>query len=203
MIEFQKEQSALIIIDMQNEFIHPDGFLAREGPKLGFNQKLLSAAVPNTQKLLIWARRIKVPVIHIYTAWNKDHSDRAMPMLIPEARDVKFLVEGSWGSEIIEELTPAKGEHKIVKKSYGSFFQTPLDRLLRNLNISSLVICGILTNLCVETTIREAVSLGYDVTLVSDAAATVDEQWQTVSLKTVELFFGNVTVTEDIMGITA
>ena len=195
----QSKNKALVIIDMQNEFIHPDGFLAKNGPQMGFKQELLAATVPSVKRLLTHARQINIPVIHIYTAWNSDHSDRAMPMLIPEAMNVKILIEGTWGAEIIQELTPIAGEHKILKKSYGAFFQTSLDRLIRNLQVKNLIICGILTNLCVETTIREGVSLGYDITLASDATATVDEQWYSVSLQTVKLFFGSVATTEELI----
>jgi ureidoacrylate peracid hydrolase len=190
---------ALIIIDMQNDFIDSKGFLAKTGEQLGFKRDLLASVVPFVARLLSQARQLKIPIVHIYTAWNADHSDRAVPMLIPEAREAKFLIEGSWGAEIVKELTPIEGEHKILKKSYGAFFQTPLDRLLRNLQIRTVIICGIMTNVCVETTIREAVALGYEVILSSDATATVNEEWHQFSLKTIELFFGKVTSTDAII----
>jgi len=153
---------ALIVIDMQNEFIQPQGFLEKIGDQLGFKRELLTSAVPYVERLLTLARNCRMPVVHIYTAWKEDYSDCAIPMLIPGAREAKMLVEGSRGAKIIKELTPVEGEHKILKKSYGAFFQTPFDRLLRNLQVKTLIICGILTNLCVETTIREAVGLGYE-----------------------------------------
>jgi len=190
---------ALIIIDMQNDFIDSQGFLGKTGDQLGFKRELLVSVVPSVERLLKNARNFKVPVIHIYTAWNADHSDRAVPMLIPEAREAKFLIEGSWGAEIVKGLTPTEGEHRILKKSYGAFFQTPLDRLLRNLQVKTLIICGIMTNVCVETTIREAVALGYEVILVGDATATVNEEWHRFALKTIELFFGKVTSTDEII----
>ena len=192
-------QSALIIVDMQNEFIKPEGFLGREGDKLGFKRELLAQVVPAVERLLQAGRKSTIPVVHVYTAWMPDYSDRAIPMLIPQAREAKLFVEGTWGAEIIEELTPREGEHTVLKKSYGAFFQTPLDRILRNRTVTTLIICGILTNLCVETTIREAVSLGYDIILVSDATATVNKEWHQVTIQTTELFFGRVCQTEDIV----
>jgi nicotinamidase-related amidase len=111
------------------------------------------------------------------------------------------LVKGSWGAQIIDELTPQEHDHTVIKKTYGAFFQTPLDRILRNLGITTLVMTGIATNYCVDTTCREAVAYGYDIILVSDATATFDLEGHQATLKVVATGFGEVMTTKEVLNL--
>lgn len=193
-------RTALMIIDMQNDFLHPDGFVMKHKSLLGFKAELMASSIPNVCRLLDEARAKSLKVIHIFGAWEPDFSDAAIPIsLPPEIEEKNLLIKGSWGAEIIKELTPEKGEYIVCKKGYGAFFQTHLDRLLRNLNIEMLIICGIMTNVCVETTAREAIALGYKIILTSDATATVDEEMHRATLKTIGMFFGEVKSTEEVI----
>ncbi|MBW1854894.1 MAG: cysteine hydrolase, partial [Deltaproteobacteria bacterium] len=85
--------------------------------------------------------------------------------------------------------------------AYGAFFQTPLDRILRNLGIKTLVMTGVATNYCVETTSREAVAYGYDIILVSDATATFDPEGHQATLKVITTGFGEVLNTEEVLNL--
>ena len=193
-------RTALMIIDMQNDFLHPDGFVMKHKSLLGFKAELMASSIPNVCRLLDEARAKSLKAIHIFGAWEPDFSDAAIPISLPlEIEEKNLLIKGSWGAEIIKELTPEKGEHIVCKKGYGAFFQTHLDRLFRNLNIEMLIICGIMTNVCVETTAREAIALGYKIIFTSDATATVDEEMHRATLKTIGMFFGEVKSTEEVI----
>ena len=198
------EKVALVIVDMQNDFIHDNGFVRNYSLDIGVpenNLNFLKTPIPNINKLAENFRNSKREVVYIYTAWEPDYSDVALPLgkMAGKAREKGALVRGSWGASIIDELTPHEADHMVMKKAYGAFFQTPLDRLLRNLNIATLVMTGIATNFCVETTTREAVAYGYEIVLVSDATATFDLEGHQATLKVISTGFGEVMTTEEVL----
>jgi len=198
--------SALIIVDMQNDFIHKDGFVPNYSQGVGVPAgafDLLRAPIPLIKKLSDAFRTRSLPVIYIYTAWRPDYSDVALPLkkMRRKAQENGALVIGSWGAQIIDELRPRSGDHMIMKKAYGGFFQTPLDRTLRNLGVTTLFMTGVATNYCVETTTREAVGYGYDVILVSDGAATFDPQGHQATLNVIAGGFGEVMSTDEVLEI--
>jgi ureidoacrylate peracid hydrolase len=198
------ENTALIIVDMQNDFIHEKGFVNRNSLESGVPSNaldLLKAPIPHIQSLADHFRQKGKEVIHIYTAWAPDYSDVAIPLrkMADKAKEEGCLVEGSWGAQIIEELTPQKSDRIVLKKAYGAFFRTSLDCVLRNLGIKTLVMTGVATNFCVETTIREAAAYGYDIILASDAAASFDADGHQATLKVVAMGFGDVMSTKEII----
>jgi len=195
--------AALIIVDMQNDFVHDDGFTNKFSKGKGvpkMSLELLKKPIPAINRLAECFRKKGKEVIYIYTACEQDYSDVAMPLkTIAKAKEVGALVKGSWGAQMIDELAPQEGDHMVRKHSYGGFFQTPMDRILRNLNITDLIVTGVNTNFCVETTVREAVAYGYEVTLVSDATASFDPEGHQATLKVIATGFGEVMATEDIL----
>ncbi len=198
------ENAALIIVDMQNDFIHKNGFWGKHSQDTdlpAISLDLLRTPIPHIKRLADLFRKNSKEVLYIYTAWEKDYSDVAIPLrrMADKAKEMGVLVRGSWGAQIIEELTPYETDHVVMKKAYGAFFQSPLDRVLRNLGIKTLVMTGIATNFCVETTSREAVAYGYNVILVSDATATYDLEGHQATLKVIAAGFGDVMNTEDVM----
>lgn len=199
---------ALIIVDMQNDFIHDNGFWRKHSQEIGVpksNLDLLKAPIPYIKKLAECFRKNEKKIIYIYTAWEKDYSDVALPLrsMADKAKELGVLVKGSWGAQIIEELTPHETDYRMMKKAYGAFFQTPLDRMLRNLGIKTLVMAGVATNYCVETTSREAVAYGYDIILVKDATATFDPEGHQATLKVIATGFGEVMSTEEVLKLLA
>ena len=198
------ENVALIIVDMQNDFVHDNGFVRKSSQSIGVTKSslnLLKRPIPYIKKLTECFRKNRKEVIYIYTAWEKDYSDVAIPLkkMSGKAREIGALVIGSWGTQIIEELTPHETDHMVMKKAYGAFFQTPLDRILRNLSIRTMVMTGVATNFCVETTTREAVAYGYDIILVNDATATFDPEGHQATLKVIATGFGEVMSTEEVL----
>jgi ureidoacrylate peracid hydrolase len=202
-MKMDPKNAALIIVDMQNDFVHDDGFtnkFSKGGEVQEMPIDLLKKPIPAINRLAECFRKKGKEVIYIYTACEPDYSDVAMPLkTIAKAKEVGALVKGSWGAQMIDELAPREGDHLVRKHSYGGFFQTPLDRILRNLNITDLIVTGVNTNFCVETTVREAVAYGYEVTLVSDATASFDPEGHKATLKVIAAGFGEVMTTEDIL----
>ena len=200
------EKAALIIVDMQNDFIHDKGFVRKSSEGIGVPAEsldLLKKPISFIQRLAESFRTNGKDVIYIYTAWEKDYSDIALPLkkMGPKAKEMGALVKGSWGAEIIDELAPQQNDHMVMKKAYGAFFQTPLDRTLRNLGVNTLVMTGVATNFCVETTAREAVAYGYDIIMVKDGTATFDPEGHQATLKVITTGFGEVMSTDEVLDL--
>lgn len=198
------ENVALIIVDMQNDFIHEKGAMRRASEDMDIPRSsldLLSAPISNIKKLAEFFHKNDKAVIYLYIAWEPDYSDAAVPRSKLPPKGSGALVRGKWGVQIIEELAPQDADMVVMKKGYGGFFQTPLDRILRNRGIKTLVATGILTNLCVETTVREAAGYRYDVILVDDATASFDVEAHNATLRVIAFGFGEVMSTEETLNL--
>jgi nicotinamidase-related amidase len=171
--EFDVASSALVIIDMQRDFIEPGGF----GESLGNKVALLEAIVPATQAVLATWRKAGGLVVHTREAHEADLSDcppakrnRGNPSL--RIGDVgpmgRILVKGEPGNQIIPALAPIAGEIVIDKPGKGAFYATPLHNLLQQAGITHLVFMGVTTEVCVQTSMREANDRGYDCLLLED-----------------------------------
>jgi nicotinamidase-related amidase len=180
--------TALVIIDMQRDFIEPGGF----GETLGNDVSLLSAIVPACQRVLSAWRQAGGVVVHTREAHLADLSDcppakrnRGNPQL--RIGDVgpmgRILVMGEPGNQIIPELAPQEGETVIDKPGKGAFYATPLHELLGQMKITHLLFMGVTTEVCVQTSMREANDRGYECLLLTDCtesyfpefkAATID-----------------------------
>lgn len=170
--EFKPESTALLVIDMQRDFIEPGGF----GDTLGNDISLLNAAVPVVAELLAICRNADIRVIHTREVHRPDLSDcpvaklnRGKPRLRigDEGPMGRILIAGEPGSSIVPQLVPLEGETVIDKPGKGAFFATPLQNLLAD--ITHLILCGVTTEVCVQTTMREANDRGYDCLLIEDA----------------------------------
>jgi nicotinamidase-related amidase len=174
-VEF--DNAALIIIDMQRDFLEPGGF----GETLGNNVSLLKAAVPALQSVLASARKAGMLIIHTREGHRPDLSDapkhkveRGEPSLRIGAPGPmgRILVRGEPGHDIIPELYPAPGEPVIDKPGKGAFYQTDLELMLKNRAIDTLLVCGVTTEVCVNTTVREANDRGFRCIVLSDCCAS-------------------------------
>lgn len=181
-------RSALIVIDMQRDFIEPGGF----GESLGNDVSLLRAAVAPTQVLLSAWRAQGWPVVHTRESHRPDLSDcpsakreRGQPGLrIGDAGPMgRLLVRGEPGCEIVPELAPLPGEIVIDKPGKGAFYGTELQATLQRLQVTHLVFAGVTTEVCVQTTMREANDRGYDSLLVEEATASYFPQFKAATLE--------------------
>lgn len=181
---------ALIVIDMQRDFVEPGGF----GASLGNDVNRLRAIIPATKNLIEAFRRFKLPIIHTQEGHKPDLSDcppakrlRGLPRMRigdPGAMG-RILVIGEPGNEIIPELAPIKGETLLHKPGKGAFCHTDLENILKKLNITHLAIAGVTTEVCVQTTMREANDRGYECLLVEDCTESYFPQFKQATLEMV------------------
>lgn len=171
---FDPATTALIVIDMQRDFIEPGGF----GESLGNDVSLLQAIVPATARLIAACRVAKIPVIHTRECHRPDLSDlpaakrdRGNPALRigDEGPMGRILIAGEPGADIIPALYPLPGEIVIDKPGKGAFYATTLTDDLARLGTKSLIFSGVTTEVCVQTTMREANDRGFACLLAEDA----------------------------------
>jgi len=184
---FEPAKSALIVIDMQRDFVEPGGF----GESLGNNVALLTAIIPATRKLLELCRAAGIKVIHTREAHRPDLSDcppaklsRGNPKL--HIGDVgpmgRILVAGEPGNDIVPQLAPIAGEIVIDKPGKGAFYATALGEILRLRGITHLLFAGVTTEVCVQTTMREANDRGYECLLIEDATESYFPEFKKAAL---------------------
>lgn len=193
--------TALIVIDMQRDFCAPGGYADQAGLEIA----RLRAPIPAISRLLDSARALGMLVVHTREGHRADLTDlhetkrrRAEHAGAPIGASGplgRLLVRGEYGHDLIDELRPLPGEPVIDKPGYSAFAYTDLDLLLRRRGIGHLVICGVTTEVCVSSTLRAAVELGYACTLVSDACGSPSAELHAAALAMVEVeggLFGRV-----------
>jgi nicotinamidase-related amidase len=185
---FEPATTALLVIDMQRDFLEPGGF----GETLGNDVSHLWRAVAPTAALLAACREAGLAVIHTREGHLPDLSDcppaklrRGAPSMRigdPGPRG-RILIRGEEGHDIVDELAPAPGEPVIDKPGKGAFYATGLGDLLRDLGIASLVVTGVTTEVCVHTTVREANDRGYECLVLADCVGSYFPEFQRVGLQ--------------------
>ncbi len=183
--------TALVIIDMQRDFLEPGGF----GETLGNDVSQLARAVQPIASVLDAARAMGLLVIHTREGHLPDLSD-APPAKVargaPSLRigDVgpmgRILIRGEAGHDIIPELYPLDGEIVIDKPGKGAFYATELDDALQEYGIENLLVCGVTTEVCVNTTVREANDRGYRCVVISDGCASYFPEFHEIGLKMIK-----------------
>jgi ureidoacrylate peracid hydrolase len=160
---------ALIVVDMQNGFCHPEGSL----PRLGMGLAGAEAAVRQAAAAVRQARAAGVPVIftrHQYRPGRADEGQR-LSEVSADLAAVGGLAAGSWDAAVVDGLASGPGDLYIDKVRFDAFLWTSLDPLLRGLGAANLAVCGVVTNICVESTVRAAFMRDYRVTLLADCCA--------------------------------
>ena len=189
---FAPRHTALLVIDMQRDFIEPGGF----GEALGNDVSRLGAIVPTVAALMDWCRARGVSVIHTREGHRPDLADCPPAKLRrgdPSTRIGapgpmgRILVDGEPGNDIVPELAPKPGERVIVKPGKGAFWATGLHELLQSQAITHLIFCGVTTEVCVQTTMREANDRGYECLLLSDCTGATDKGNELAALKMVTM----------------
>ena len=175
--EFETPTTALLMIDFQRDFVDPGGF----GEALGNDVSLLRRAVPHAERVLKAARQGGLLIVHTREGHRADLTDcppskKARGRLTAGIGDSgpmgRILVRGEDGHDIVKELYPEPGEPVVDKPGKGAFFATDLDGILKHRGIRHLVVCGVTTEVCVHTTVREANDRGYDCLVLEDCVAS-------------------------------
>jgi nicotinamidase-related amidase len=184
---FDRKSIALIVIDMQRDFAEPGGF----GESLGNDVSRISAIVPAVRTLIDAFRAAGLPVIHTMECHRPDLSDcppakrnRGTPALRigDEGPMGRILIAGEPGTAILDELAPILGEIVIEKPGKGAFYATPLSDILKQMGIRQLVFAGVTTEVCVQTTMREANDRGYDCILAEDATESYFPEFKAAAI---------------------
>ncbi len=191
------EQTALLIIDVQNYCARRDGGEFRAVPDTDIEntyahyfEQIGQTVVPNIQRLLSAFRGAGVEVLYTtIECLTKDGRDRSLDYKISGF----CIPKGSWEGEVVDEIAPSDDEIVFPKSSSSVFVSTHIDYVLRNLGIRQLVICGLRTDHCVESAIRDACDLGYLVTQVTDACTSFDQDRHDNSLRTISGYCRQVT----------
>ena len=188
--EFDPSATALLMIDMQRDFVEPKGF----GEMLGNDVSLVRRCIAPCARVLAAARQAGLFVIHTREGHRPDLSDclpakltRGGKTFIGEAGPMgRILVRGEYGHDIIPELYPIDGEPIIDKPGKGAFFDTDLGLILRTRGIQSLIVCGVTTEVCVQTTAREANDRGFEVLVPEDCCASYFPEFHRVTLEMIK-----------------
>jgi nicotinamidase-related amidase len=203
-----RTSTALVVIDMQRDFIEPGGF----GESLGNDVSHLQAIVPTVRALLAFARQSGLLVIHTRESHLPDLSDcpaskrmRGSPALRigDDGKMGRILVRGEPGNDILPALQPAAGELVIDKPGKGAFHATGLDGLLKRAGITHLLFAGVTTEVCVQTTMREANDRGYECLLVEDATASYFPEFKEATLAMIRAQGGIVGWTASLAALEA
>ncbi len=190
-IELDWSKTALVIIDMQRDFLEPGGF----GATLGNDVTQLASAVGPCQAVLKAARGADLLVVHTREGHLPDLSDAPIAKLERGAPTLRIgdpgpmgriLIRGEKGHDIVKELTPLDEEIVIDKPGKGAFYATGLDEVLQKYGVENLLVCGVTTEVCVNTTVREANDRGYRCVVLADCCASYFPEFHEMGLKMIK-----------------
>lgn len=201
------DETAVVVVDMQNAYASPNGYL----DLAGFDISGAKAAITAIQDVVSVARGAGVPVIFFQNGWDADyveaggpgspnwHKSNALKTMRkrPELQG-KLLAKGGWDYALVDELRPKPGDIVVPKTRYSGFFNSQFDSMLRARGIRNLVFCGIATNVCVESTLRDGFHLEYFGVMLEDATHQAGPDYiQKASVFNIETFFGWVSSASD------
>ena len=201
------KRTAMVVIDMQRDFLDPRGYAA----KTGLNIAPMQGVIPAVRRVLDAARAAGLMIVHTREGHLPDLSD-CPPVKLARSRNAgaevgstgplgRMLIRGESGHDFIDELQPAAGETVIDKPGYSAFARTDLDQRLRVRDIDTLLLCGITTEVCVSSTLRDAVDRGYRCITVGDACASAFPDLHDAALRMITVeggIFGTVSSSEKV-----
>jgi len=191
-----KGNSALVVVDLQNDYCHDNGTYPRNGFKCFDIERVVQATVSAIAR----CKEQQIPVIYIRMAWNSDA--RGYPidagLIVDESRPFlrhEGLRRGTWGAEMLAQMPPP--DYVIEKTRYSGFHNTALEALLRGLAVNTIFLAGVITNVCVEATARDAFHRDFRIVVLCDCVSGFNRKLHDASLETLQVF-GRVT-TSDLM----
>ncbi|HZQ65472.1 MAG TPA: isochorismatase family cysteine hydrolase [Gaiellaceae bacterium] len=198
------EHTALVVIDVQNDFCAPGGMMDREGSDLTAVQEM-AQALP---RLVDEARRAGVLVVFVRNVYNTEPNRYLSDVWLEQAarrRKGSYTVSAvcapdSWEGDFYGEARPVQGDPVVTKHRFSSFYNTDLETVLRARSIRTVVLAGVASNVCVETTAREAFVRDYYVVFLSDGTATYDRSAHEATLRVIDQFFGQVASIDQVIG---
>ena len=194
-----KTRKALVLVDVQNEFCHPEGVFGKKGVDMSAIENMMVAL----NRLVVSAREHDIPIVFIQNV-EDDNTDSFAWSFRPDAKEDSknegVCRRGTWGTELYG-FTPKDSEILVQKNRFSGFLNTPLDAILKNKCIETLIFTGVATNICVESTLRDAMVRDYHVILAPDACATWYPDLQAATCKNVRLWYGKVADSPEIVSL--
>lgn len=187
--------SCLLVVDVQNDFVSSKGSCAQRGDDVGAAE----AMVPRLVRLIEEARQISLPIVYVKTTHSEWTDTPSWIFRKSQQKDLKTCREGTWGAEFYNGISPLSEERVVVKHRYSAFINTDLNTVLKAKGIQSVLVTGVATNVCVETTARDAYMFDYYVTMVEDCAAAYDPKLHANTLENIRRHFGLVASSDEII----
>lgn len=188
--------AALLVIDVQNDFVADGGFF----DKIGADVKTVQKSMPNLERLVGRAREAGVPVIFVQAIYDPEFLSAPMrERNLRRAVEMPRCLTGTWGADFYS-VRPEPGEPVIIKHRYSAILNTGLDALLKSRGIRSLLLTGVATDTCVESTGRDAYFIDYYVTIVSDCCGAASESDHLGALKRFDRDYGAIVTSGDLIG---
>jgi ureidoacrylate peracid hydrolase len=179
-----KSKPTLLIIDMQNGFVHPSGTFG----KMGMPLSDMIDVIHSIQRLREIARKHNLPIMYTRLSFASDYSDCFDSPLATGLKALKGFIRGIWDANIVDELNPAANEIVMDKTRSTAFWKTQLEEKMTKLGVNQLIVAGVGTNVCVESTVRDAFTHDVPVLVVSDATAALTKEEYEASLKSMRIF---------------
>lgn len=192
--------SALIVVDVQNDFVSLQGAFGHWGEDMTMIQEM----VPKLKELIEEARAARVPIIYFKntsSAWTNSEVHKERIAEVRGKGGQEITIEGTWGAEFYEGICPREDERVVVKHRYSGFIDTDLDLILRSLGIKTLIMTGVATNVCVESTARDGFMKDFRIVFVKDCSATTEQKLHEGTLENIERYFGTVVSAKEIISI--
>jgi len=191
------KHAALVVVDVQNHFCHSEGFLAKQGRDLSHTHQM----IPKLIRLISEARTNKLKIVFIRQTrsdWTMSPVSREQRRRIFPGASENTLLEGSWAAKFYE-VTPQPDECIVTKHRASAFVDTDLNLILRSRGIKSLIMTGVATNVCVESTARDGFMKDYYIVFVSDSTATEHIEDHEATLRNIHTFFGVVATSDEVI----
>lgn len=178
---------ALLVVDMLNDFLVPGGAMVLPGGDVLYQPiNRLSDAVRRSGGEVVWV-----------CDRHEDLEDREFDKRTPHC------LAGTWGADVVDALHREEGDHELPKRRYSAFFQTDLDLWLRERDVRTVIVCGVVTNICVRSTVHDAFFRGYHVVVPTDGCAATGEREQASTLYDIETHFGRLATSDELVGTLA
>lgn len=197
--QFKFTNPVVLVIDMQNEFCHEQGVFCRNDP-IKFNVTNIQHMIPKLKIFLDHMRKRGIPIIYCKTLFSDDAKDAGLYVKTRSFLLKEGLRRNDWGSEIVDDLYPLEGDYIVEKSRFSAFYNTNMEIVLRALKAETLFFTGVATNVCVESTIRDAFFRDYQPVLIEDCCRAWKEEAHLATINNVLYIFGMVMNSEEIFG---
>lgn len=193
---------ALMVIDVQNGFVSKGGSY----DILGMDVSHYREVIPRIRDLISMCRDARIPVFYTQAVREASGIDLLTKThkILPKSREERIkkrpiCIRGTWDADIVDDIKPQENDHVVIKRRDSAFHDTETGVWLRSIGVDTLIFCGVDTSICVETSLREAFNIGYDVILVSDATASSNRKHYESTLENVRDYYGIVVESRELL----